>query len=73
LVRGIQPSNLSGGRWSKQHVAARQFRMFQEIEMRNLIIIAIWLGLAIAVATPFLILAGCQTYQPMGENVWRAL
>jgi hypothetical protein len=41
--------------------------------IRNLIIIAIWLGLAIAVATPFLILAGCARPQPMGENVWRAL
>jgi predicted small secreted protein len=41
--------------------------------MRNLIIIAIWLGLAIAVATPFLILAGCQTYQPMGEDLWLAV
>jgi hypothetical protein len=45
----------------------------EEIEMRNLIIIAIWLGLAIAVATPFLILAGCQTYQPMGEDLWLAV
>jgi hypothetical protein len=41
--------------------------------IRNLIIIAIWLGLAIAVATPFLILAGCARPQPMGENVWKAL
>jgi predicted small secreted protein len=40
---------------------------------RNLIIIAIWLGLAIALATPVMILAGCQTYQPMGEDVWKAL
>jgi hypothetical protein len=39
--------------------------------MRNLIIIAIWLGLAIAVATPFL--SGCQTYQPPGGDLWLAV
>lgn len=41
--------------------------------MRNLLIIAIWLGLAIAVATPFLILAGCQTYQPPCPDCWLAV
>lgn len=42
--------------------------------MRNLIIIAIWLGLAIAVATTFLILAGCQTnYQPPCPDCWLAV
>jgi predicted small secreted protein len=41
--------------------------------MRKIIIIAIWIALAIALATPFLVLASCQTYQPPGEDIWRAL
>jgi hypothetical protein len=40
---------------------------------RKLIILTIWIALAIALATPFLILASCQAYQPMGEELWKAL
>lgn len=40
---------------------------------RKLVILTIWIALAIALATPFLILASCQAYQPPGENLWRAL
>ncbi|QIG76696.1 hypothetical protein EVC28_072 [Rhizobium phage RHph_I1_23] len=41
---------------------------------RKLIILTIWIALAIALATPFLILASCQSrYEPPGDGLWRAL
>jgi hypothetical protein len=33
----------------------------------------LWLAIVIAAFGVALAMSGCQTYQPMGENVWRAL